>query len=71
MAAIAALADKKTGTIDYSKNDVFAVGLIAYKLCCGNADAEPWGTTSSHTHTHTHTQLATSKWPTPGGPELA
>jgi hypothetical protein len=32
MTAIAALADGATATIDYSKSDVFAAGMIAYHL---------------------------------------
>lgn len=41
-AAIEALADSATATIDYSKNDVFAVGIVAYKMVSGDNDAEPW-----------------------------
>jgi serine/threonine protein kinase len=41
-AAIEGLADGATATIDYSKNDVFAVGIVAYKMVCGDKDAEPW-----------------------------
>ena len=33
---IAALDDGATATIDYSRNDVFAVGLIAYKMVMGD-----------------------------------
>ena len=33
---IAALDNGATATIDYSRNDVFAVGLIAYKMVMGD-----------------------------------
>eukprot|EP01045_Picozoa_sp_COSAG04_P020903 COSAG04_NODE_2193_length_4561_cov_46.389960_5_plen_571_part_00 len=40
--AIAGLAAGATVTIDYSKNDVFAVGKICYKMAMADNDAEPW-----------------------------
>ena len=40
--AIAGLAAGATVTIDYSKNDVFAVGKICYKMAIADNDAEPW-----------------------------
>ena len=42
LAAIERMADGATATIDYSKNDVFAAGLICYKMVMTDNDAEPW-----------------------------
>ncbi len=42
LAAIARMEDGATATIDYSKNDVFAAGLICYKMVMADNDAEPW-----------------------------
>eukprot|EP01046_Picozoa_sp_COSAG06_P014552 COSAG06_NODE_905_length_11625_cov_24.210394_4_plen_1137_part_00 len=41
LAAIARLKDGQTATLDYSKNDVFSVGKIAYQLCMADFHAEP------------------------------
>ncbi len=40
--AIDRLDHGETAVIDYSKNDVFAVGLIAYAMCFADPDALPW-----------------------------
>ena len=41
-AAIARMEDGATATIDYSKNDVFAAGLICFKMVMTDNGAEPW-----------------------------
>eukprot|EP01048_Picozoa_sp_COSAG05_P005581 COSAG05_NODE_334_length_11233_cov_697.826477_10_plen_160_part_00 len=41
--AIGRLAEGEESLIDYSKNDIFAVGLIAYAMCKADPDAVPWG----------------------------
>eukprot|EP01046_Picozoa_sp_COSAG06_P096185 COSAG06_NODE_42287_length_383_cov_0.728873_1_plen_127_part_11 len=35
-AHISGMADGVTETIDYSKNDVYAIGMIGYAMCTGN-----------------------------------
>ena len=40
--AISGLADGASVNIDYSKNDVFALGKIIYLMVMGDKDAEPW-----------------------------
>jgi serine/threonine protein kinase len=41
-AYISGMADGGKETIDYSKNDVYAIGMIGYAMCTGSADADPW-----------------------------
>lgn len=41
--AIGRLAQGEETLIDYSKNDIFAIGLIAYAMCKADPDAAPWG----------------------------
>ena len=43
------MGDGTTATIDYSKNDVFAAGLIFYKMVMADNDAEPWDEGASRT----------------------
>jgi hypothetical protein len=42
LAAIGQLAEGQAALIDYTKNDIFAVGLIAYAMCHADPDAAPW-----------------------------
>ena len=42
LAAIERMEDGATATIDYSKNDVFAAGLICYRMVMTDNSAEPW-----------------------------
>ena len=35
-------ADGAACTIDYSKNDIYAVGIMSYQLCMGSKEAWPW-----------------------------
>jgi hypothetical protein len=42
VAQISSMADGATAEIDYAKNDIYAIGMIAYKMCMHNMDATPW-----------------------------
>lgn len=42
LAQISSMADGSTAEIDYAKNDVYAVGIIAFKLCMHDMNASPW-----------------------------
>lgn len=42
MSKIAGMSDGETAQLDYTKNDVYAAGLIAYRMCMCNMDASPW-----------------------------
>jgi serine/threonine protein kinase len=42
MSQIASMADGASAPLDYSKNDIYAIGMIAYKMCMCNMDASPW-----------------------------
>ena len=41
-AYISGMADGAKETIDYSKNDVYAIGMIGYAMCTGIVGANPW-----------------------------
>lgn len=46
MAQIESMADGETTRLDYAKNDIYAAGLIAYKMCLHDMDASPWPASS-------------------------
>ena len=42
MSQIAGMADGESAELDYSKNDIYAIGMIAYRMCMCDMDASPW-----------------------------
>ena len=42
MSRIAGMADGESAELDYSKNDIYAIGMIAYRMCMCDMDASPW-----------------------------
>jgi serine/threonine protein kinase len=42
LARIAGMSDGAEETIGYAKNDVYAIGMIAYRMCLGSMLVSPW-----------------------------